>query len=80
MLSSLLTAVVSIRLEMKDYEVNEDAGSVELCVEIVSPVVDCPVHFPFELVIVASDITAGIFETVLKITCIVYCKLTLHPS
>ena len=39
--------------------VQEDEGMVEVCVEIFSPDIECPVVFPIELIITASDGTAG---------------------
>ena len=39
--------------------VQEDEGIVEVCVEIFSPDIECPVVFPIELIITASDETAG---------------------
>ena len=56
---SLFIAAADIRLEMLNYEIDEDDGPVELCVEIVSPDITCPVAFPFDLVFITSDITAG---------------------
>ena len=40
--------------------VGEDEGTVAVCVKIFQPRVPCPVSFPFELIIEASDGTAGI--------------------
>ena len=56
---SLFIAAADIRLEMMNYRIDEDDGPVELCVEIVSPDITCPVAFPFDLVFITSDITAG---------------------
>ena len=39
--------------------VQEDEGRVQVCVKIFSPDIECPVAFPFDLVITASDGTAG---------------------
>ena len=39
--------------------VKENEGTVQVCVEIFSPVVVCPVVFPIELIITTSDGTAG---------------------
>ena len=39
--------------------VQEDEGMVQVCVEIFSPDIECPVVFPIELIITASDGSAG---------------------
>ena len=39
--------------------VQEDVGMVQLCVEIFSPDIECPVLLPFELIVTATNGTAG---------------------
>ena len=58
-MSSLFIAVTDIRLETNNYIIDEDDGPVVVCVQIVSPDIPCPVAFPFDLVFITSDITAG---------------------
>ena len=41
-------------------DVEEDLGMVQVCVSIFTPIVECPVAFPFELIITTSDGNAGI--------------------
>ena len=38
--------------------IEEETGGVELCVNVTSPVIDCPIEFPFELRLSTSDGTA----------------------
>ena len=40
--------------------VEEDQRMVAVCVRIFQPNINCPVSFPFELIITPSDGTAGI--------------------
>ena len=44
--------------------VGEDQGMIRVCVRIFSPSVDCPVVFPFELIITTSDGTAGTLQQI----------------
>ena len=46
--------------------VNEDVGMAEVCVVMNSPVIPCPVIFPFEILFTTSDVSAGKFELTLK--------------
>ena len=39
--------------------IEEETGDVELCVNVTSPVIDCPIEFPFEVRLSTSDGTAG---------------------
>ena len=47
-------------LENTGYTVNEDYASVNVCVRVSSPDIDCPIGFPFELGFTATSGTAGI--------------------
>ena len=67
-MSYLFIAVADIRLETNNYRIDENDSPVELCVQIVSPDITCPVAFPFDLVFITSDITAGMTHCY---TCIV---------
>ena len=44
----------------------EDQGMVQVCVNIFTPNVSCPVAFPFELIITTSDGTAGKHQQILS--------------
>ena len=44
--------------------VGEDQGVAQVCMRIFSPTVDCPVSFPLELIITATDGTAGILQQI----------------
>ena len=48
-------------LENTEYTVNEDYASVNVCVQVSSPDIDCPIVFPFELDFTATPGTAGIY-------------------
>ena len=48
-----------IELEFAVYDINEDAGTVDVCLDIAWPLISCPVQFPFEIQFRVSDITAG---------------------
>ena len=44
---------------MPSFVAYEEDEAVEVCVRISSPAVDCPIVFPFDLIITAIDRTAG---------------------
>ena len=46
-------------LEQIFYAVREHVGLVELCVNVFSPNIDCPITFPFQVVFSTRDGTAG---------------------
>ena len=46
-------------LESTEYTVNEDHASVNVCVRVSSPDIDCPIVYPFELDFTATPGTAG---------------------
>ena len=46
-------------LEATEYTVNEDHASVNVCVRVSFPDIDCPIVFPFELDFSATPGTAG---------------------
>ena len=37
----------------------EDAGFIELCAVVYSPIIDCPIEFPFNVSLSTRDDTAG---------------------
>ena len=48
-----------VGFEMSAVTVSEDQGMLQVCVKIFSPDIDCQVVFPFDLIVTASDGTAG---------------------
>ena len=53
-----LSLVAFVGLESTFYQVNESAGSIEVCAA-VSPVSDCPVAAPFNIIFTTLNDTAG---------------------
>ena len=51
--------VAFVGLERTFYQVNESAGSVEVCAS-VSPFIECPVAAPFNITFTTLNDTAGI--------------------
>ena len=52
---TLSYAVAVVGLEETFFSVSEDVGVVELCANVSSPVIDCPIKFPFEVQLSACD-------------------------
>ena len=46
-------------LERTSFLVMENVGVVEVCVNVSFPVIDCPIAFPFEVILSTDDGTAG---------------------
>ena len=46
-------------LERTSFLVMENVGVVEVCVNVSFPVIDCPIAFPFDVVLSTDDGTAG---------------------
>ena len=44
--------------------VEESDGAVEVCITVLSPNISCPITFPFEFNIHATNGTAGILQIV----------------
>ena len=44
---------------MTFYNVSEDVGVVEVCTIVYEPVGDCPISFPFEVMLSTRDGSAG---------------------
>ena len=42
--------------------IEEGAGSVEVCVQVLSPNIVCPIAFPFEFIVHTKPGTAGKYE------------------
>ena len=46
-------------LEQTSFQVMENVGAVELCVNVSFPTIDCPIAFPFDVILSTADGTAG---------------------
>ena len=46
-------------LERTSFLVMENVGVVEVCVNVSFPVIDCPIAFPFDVILSTDDRTAG---------------------
>ena len=53
--------MAEIGFETEECVVAEDDGELEVCVVIHNPLLDCPVVFPFELMISTTPGTAGVY-------------------
>ena len=51
--------VYVVGLEQTFYRVSEDVGQVELCVNVSSPIIECPITFPFQVSLTTRSRTAG---------------------
>ena len=51
--------VASIGFEETSYQVNERAGTMQLCAVVFEPSTICPIEFDFKITFATSDITAG---------------------
>ena len=49
-----------VGLEQTFYSTREDGGSVEVCVVVYIPDIDCPIKFPFTVLLSTEDFSAGI--------------------
>ena len=54
-----LYTVAVLGLERTIYSVDEEDGEVEICAVVYSPMIDCPITFPFELAFEVNPDTAG---------------------
>ena len=50
----------TVGLEMTFYQVTEDVGVVEVCVNVSDPDIFCPIECPFNVTLTTMDGTAGI--------------------
>ena len=48
-----------VGLERTFYRVIESVGVVEVCANVYSPIIDCPIAFPFDVRLSTSDGSAG---------------------
>ena len=48
-----------VGLESTSYSVLEEMGTVEVCAIIYSPVIDCPIAFPFDIGLTTNNGSAG---------------------
>ena len=48
-----------VGLEEVVQEVSEDVRAVELCVKVLSPAIECPIEFPFDVGLSTMDGIAG---------------------
>ena len=56
---SMADAVVG--LERTIFTVTENMGVVELCARVFEPDIECPIEFPFDVVLSTADRTAGMY-------------------
>ena len=62
--------VAVVGLEREFYEVPEDVGVVEVCAVVQNSIcVDCPISFPFDVILYTSGLSTGI---ILKHVCILH--------
>ena len=60
-----------VGLEKTYYTVSEGTvGGIEICVTMYSSSVECPIEFPFAVILTAIDGTAGMY--VVNVWCYVY--------
>ena len=50
-----------VGLERIIFTVSEDVGVVELCARVFEPDIDCPIEFPFNIILSSTDRTAGTY-------------------
>ena len=79
-----LSLVAFVGLESTFYQVNESAGSVEVCAA-VSPVSECPVAAPFNIIFTTLDDTAGIavyssYKISFCVKCVMISILFCNPT
>ena len=49
-----------VGLERTIITASENVGMEELCARVFEPTIDCPIGFPFDIVLSTADRTAGI--------------------
>ena len=57
--SNGIYAEAVVGLERTIFTVSEDVGVVELCARVFEPVIDCPIEFPFGVILSTADRTEG---------------------
>ena len=58
--NNAFTPVAVVGLEETFYSTPEDGGAVEVCVVVHLPDIDCPIKFPFTVLLFTRDFSAGI--------------------
>ena len=58
---NVLSTGAVVGLEKAIFFVSEDVGVVELCVRVFEPDIECPIEFPFSVILSTADGTAGIY-------------------
>ena len=48
-----------VGLDRTSYNISEEIGMIEVCAIIYSPVIDCPIAFPFDVSLITTHGTAG---------------------
>ena len=48
-----------VGLEQTFFRVEEDVGLIQICVKVSFPEINCPIAFPFEILLSTADGTAG---------------------
>ena len=64
----VLSLVAVVGLERSLYEVRLDEGVVEVCGNISTPN-ECPIEFPFEIRLLSSETTAGMYKYKNEVGC-----------
>ena len=49
-----------VGLERSTYELRLNERSKEVCITVYTPRIECPIEFPFEIMLITSETTAGI--------------------
>ena len=60
---SVTSTEAVVGLERTFFTVSEDVGVVELCASILEPAIECPIEFPFNVILSTTDKTAGMYYT-----------------
>ena len=55
----IYSAAAIVSLERTFYQASEDVGTVEVCASVLSPVIDCPIEFPFDVRLTITNDSAG---------------------
>ena len=55
-----------VGLEQTFYSISEDGGAVEMCVVVHFPDIDCPIKFPFTVLLSTRDFSASTVEPLNK--------------
>ena len=51
--------MAEVGLERTFYQVTENVGMVEVCAVVYSPVIECPIQFPFQVRLKTNDGSAS---------------------